>query len=44
MRVTLPPRNACTDTAAMIAEVARRKLERGEFAPLDIDADPNMTL
>ena len=44
VRVTLPPRNACTDNAAMIAEVARRKLERGEFAPLDIDADPNMTL
>ena len=29
---------------AMIAEVARRKLARGEFAALDIDADPNMTL
>ncbi len=44
VRVTLPPRDACTDNAAMIAEVARRKFERGEFAPFDIDADPNMTL
>ena len=44
VRVTLPPQGACTDNAAMIAEVARRKFERGEFAPLSIDADPNMTL
>lgn len=44
VRVTLPPRDACTDNAAMIAEVARRKFERGEFAAFDIDADPNMTL
>ena len=44
IRVTVPPQNACTDNAAMIAEVARRKLARGEFAALDIDADPNMTL
>lgn len=44
IRVTLPPQNACTDNAAMIAEVARRKFERGEFAGFDIDADPNMTL
>ena len=44
VRVTLPPQGACTDNAAMIAEVARRKFERGEFASLNIDADPNMTL
>lgn len=44
VRVTLPPQGACTDNAAMIAEVARRKFERGEFSPLNIDADPNMTL
>ncbi|MBY4797256.1 tRNA (adenosine(37)-N6)-threonylcarbamoyltransferase complex transferase subunit TsaD [Collinsella sp. AGMB00827] len=44
IRVILPPQGACTDNAAMIAEVARRKLERGEFASLDVDADPNMTL
>ena len=44
VRVTLPPRDACTDNAAMIAEVARRKFECGEFSGFDIDADPNMTL
>ena len=44
VRVTVPPQNACTDNAAMIAEVARRKLAEGEFAPFDVDADPNMTL
>lgn len=44
VRVTLPPKSACTDNAAMIAEVARRRFDRGELAPLDIDADPNMTL
>ena len=44
VRVTLPPRDACTDNAAMIAEVARRKFERGEFSGFDIDAGPNMTL
>ena len=44
VRVTVPPQGACTDNAAMIAEVARRKLARGEFASLDVDADPNMTL
>lgn len=44
IRVTVPPLNACTDNAAMIAEVARRKYQRGEFSPFDVDADPNMTL
>ena len=44
IRVTVPPLNACTDNAAMIAEVARGKFQRGEFSPLNIDADPNMTL
>ena len=44
IRVTVPPQNACTDNAAMIAVVAREKFLRGEFAPFDIDADPNMTL
>ena len=44
IRVTLPPQNACTDNAAMIAEVARRKFQEGDFASFDIDADPNMTL
>lgn len=44
VRVVLPPQGACTDNAAMIAEVARRKLERGEVAGFEVDADPNMTL
>ena len=44
IRVTVPPLSACTDNAAMIAEVARRKFDRGENSPFDIDADPNMTL
>ena len=44
IRVTLPPQNACTDNAAMIAEVARRKFQERDFSPLDVDADPNMTL
>lgn len=44
VRVTLPPQHACTDNAAMIAEVARRKYGEGEFASFDMDADPNMTL
>ena len=44
IRVTVPPLNACTDNAAMIAEVARRKFKEGDFASFDVDADPNMTL
>lgn len=44
IRVTVPPQNACTDNAAMIAVVAREKFLRGEFAPMNVDADPNMTL
>ena len=44
VRVTLPPRDACTDNAAMIAEVARRKFAEGDFSDFSVDADPNMTL
>lgn len=44
VHVVLPPQGACTDNAAMIAEVARRKFDRGEVSGFDIDADPNMTL
>lgn len=44
IRVTVPPQHACTDNAAMIAVVASEKFGRGEFAPLNVDADPNMTL
>ena len=44
IHVTLPPKNACTDNAAMIGEVARRKYQEGDFASFDVDANPNMTL
>ena len=44
IRVTVPPLDACTDNAAMIAVVARRKYLAGEFADFSVDADPNMTL
>ncbi|MDO4437648.1 MAG: tRNA (adenosine(37)-N6)-threonylcarbamoyltransferase complex transferase subunit TsaD [Coriobacteriaceae bacterium] len=44
IRVTVPPQNACTDNAAMIAVVAREKYLRGEFSDFRVDADPNMTL
>ena len=44
IRVTVPPQNACTDNAAMIAVVAHEKYHRGEFSSFDVDADPNMTL
>ena len=44
IRVTVPPQNACTDNAAMIAVVAHEKYRRGEFSSFDVDADPNMTL
>ena len=44
IRVTVPPQNACTDNAAMIAVVAREKFKRGEFSDFSIDADPNMSL
>ena len=44
VRVTVPPLTACTDNAAMIALVAKRKFDLGEFADLKMDADPNMSL
>ena len=42
--MTVPPQNACTDNAAMIAVVAREKFLRGESSDFTVDADPNMTL
>lgn len=44
VRVTLPPLSACTDNAAMIALVARVKLDQGLTSPLTADADPNLEL
>jgi len=36
----IPPLSLCTDNAAMAA-LAVEKWRRGEFAPLDLDAEPN---
>ena len=36
----IPPMNLCTDNAAMAA-LAVEKWKRGEFAPPDLDAEPN---
>ena len=44
VRVTLPPLSACTDNAAMIALVARRKFDLGQTSPLTADALPNLEL
>lgn len=44
VRVTVPPLSACTDNAAMIALVAKRKFDAGDVSQLDMDADPNMSL
>src|SRR5205085_7017391 len=37
----VPPMEFCTDNAAMAA-LAVEKWRRGEFAPLDLDAEPNL--
>ena len=44
VRVTVPPMNACTDNAAMIALVALRDYHAGRLVPLSMDGDPNMSL
>ena len=44
VRVTVPPLTACTDNAAMIALVAKRKFDLGEFSDPSMDATPNMSL
>jgi N6-L-threonylcarbamoyladenine synthase len=36
----VPPSSLCTDNAAMAA-LAVEKWKRGEFAPPDLDAEPN---
>ena len=38
----VPPLDLCTDNAAMAA-LAVEKWKRGEFAPLDLDAQPSLT-
>lgn len=42
--MTVPPMNACTDNAAMIALVALRDYHAGRLVPLSMDGDPNMSL
>lgn len=44
VRVTVPPLTVCTDNAAMIALVAKRKFDLGGFSDLSMDATPNMSL
>lgn len=44
VRVTVPPLTACTDNAAMIALVAKRKFDLSEFSDPSMDATPNMSL
>lgn len=40
----VPPHSLCTDNAAMIAAAADLKWRRGEFTPLDMKADPQLSL
>jgi N6-L-threonylcarbamoyladenine synthase len=40
----IPPAELCTDNGVMVAACARGKLERGEFAELDLAAYPNLEL
>ena len=39
-RLFIPPIGLCTDNAAMAA-LAVEKWRRGQFAPLDLDAEPS---
>lgn len=40
----VPPLSLCTDNAAMIAAAAHLKYARGQFTPLDMKADPLLSL
>ncbi len=44
VRVTVPPLAVCGDNAAMIGLVALRLIREGKFAPLTMDANPNLRL
>ncbi len=44
LRLILPPRDLCTDNAAMVALAGAFHLARGERSPLDLDADPALML
>jgi N6-L-threonylcarbamoyladenine synthase len=43
-RVYFPPVELCTDNAGMIAYAAYKKIKRGSYSPLDINAVPSLTL
>jgi len=40
----VPPLSLCTDNAAMIAAAAHLKWKRGQYTPLDMKADPGLSL
>jgi N6-L-threonylcarbamoyladenine synthase len=44
LSLVVPPREMCTDNAAMIAAVGARLLRRGQITPLDAAPDPNLPL
>jgi N6-L-threonylcarbamoyladenine synthase len=44
LRLLVPSPALCTDNGAMVAVAGSLALERGEVAPADIDADPNLRL
>lgn len=44
VRLTMPPRSACTDNAAMIALVALDRYKAGKFFPLSADAQAHADL
>ncbi|MEG6616612.1 tRNA (adenosine(37)-N6)-threonylcarbamoyltransferase complex transferase subunit TsaD [Peptococcaceae bacterium 1198_IL3148] len=44
INVTYPPMVLCTDNAAMIACAGYYKYLRGDFAPLTLNATPNLTM